>query len=277
MFDAHLHVVPPNLPGVGPLDRILTAGPDTVASTIRGQMSAAGVTGALAMGSVPGLPDDPLGINATLEIAARVPGLVAAGVMDPMRDEADDTFFLQVEALLASGRVAALKGYLGYLHFAPDHPPYRRYYGLAGRYRVPVVFHCGDTYSPFAKLKYAHPLGVDDVAVDHRETRFVIAHAGNPWALDCGEVVYKNVNVWADLSGLTVGDAESVAASAAADIAARVREAVLYSERPTRWLFGTDWPLVPIAAYRDFVKKLLPEDLHPLVFAENAATLFGPR
>jgi uncharacterized protein len=274
MFDAHLHAVPPNLPGVGPLGKILTEDTAIVAAALRAELKAANMVGALAMGSLPADPDDPLGINATLGIAALVPGLLAAGIMDPTKDEHDDSHFLKVEALLASGRVGALKGYLGYMHFGPDHPPYRRYYSLAGRYRIPVVFHTGDTYSPFAKLKYAHPLGVDEVAVDHRETKFVIAHAGNPWTVDCGEIIYKNVNVWADLSGLTVGDAESVAASAAADVAFRVREAVLYSERPTRWLFGTDWPLVPIASYADFIRRTLPSDYHPLIFTENALNVF---
>jgi pantetheine-phosphate adenylyltransferase len=40
----------------------------------------------------------------------------------------------------------------------------------------------------------------------------VLAHVGNPWLTDAAEVVYKNVNVWADLSGLVVGDEASFAA-----------------------------------------------------------------
>ena len=103
-------------------------------------------------------------------------------------------------------RVVALKGYLGYLHFEPAHANYRRYYELAAKYKLPVMFHTGDTYSPKAKLKFAHPLGVDEVAVDHPDTRFLICHIGNPWVTDAAEVIYKNMNVWADLSGLVVGD-----------------------------------------------------------------------
>src|SRR5208282_4375038 len=98
----------------------------------------------------------------------------------------------------------------GYLHFHPADPAYRPYYELAARRRLPFIFHTGDTYSPYAKLKYAHPLGVDEVAVDHPDVRFVLAHVGNPWMIDAAEVVYKNVNVWADLSGLIVGDEEEI-------------------------------------------------------------------
>src|SRR6185437_4398865 len=129
------------------------------------------------------------------------------GVADPTRTDADH--LRRVESALATKQVRALKAYLGYLHYAPDHPGYRPYYELAERYQLPVIFHTGDTYSPCAKLRYAQPLLVDDVAVDHPKVKFVLAHLGNPWLTDAAEVIYKNINVWADLSGLVVGDAES--------------------------------------------------------------------
>jgi predicted TIM-barrel fold metal-dependent hydrolase len=183
-----------------------------------------------------------------------------------------------VEKELSRGRVAALKCYLGYLHYEPAHPNYRRYYELAARFKLPVVFHTGDTYSAMSKLKYAHPLGVDEVAVDHPDCRFVIAHLGNPWLTDAAEVVYKNLNVWADLSGLVVGDgsvfADPDAKEQLADIAANVRRAFRYAERPNRFVFGTDWPLIPIAPYRQFVAAIIPPTHHPDVFADNARTLF---
>jgi uncharacterized protein len=61
---------------------------------------------------------------------------------------------------------------------------------------------------------------------------------------------------------------------ALADIAVRVRQAFRYAERPTRFVFGTDWPLIPIAAYKRFIAEVIPERCHPMVFAENARTLF---
>ena len=275
-IDAHIHVVPPRLPGVGPLSPLLNGPPEALASALRREMQAAGVTTALAMGCCPASDDDPLGIASTLRIAERVPGLYAIGVADPTRS--DPGHLRRVEAALAGGRVKALKGYLGYLHFGPDHPGYAPYYELASRYRLPFVFHTGDTYSPYAKLKYAHPLGVDDVAVDFPETRFVMAHLGNPWLADAAEVIYKNMNVWADLSGLAVGtEADFTAAErqdALNDLRAGVGRAFRYAERPNRFLYGTDWPLAPMAAYRDFVRTLVPAEFHDSVFAENARTLF---
>jgi predicted TIM-barrel fold metal-dependent hydrolase len=79
-------------------------------------------------------------------------------------------------------------------------------YALAAKYAVPVMIHCGDTYTPKGKVKYSHPLHVDEVAVDHPDVNFVICHLGNPWLRDCMEVVYKNANVYADISGLVLGN-----------------------------------------------------------------------
>jgi predicted TIM-barrel fold metal-dependent hydrolase len=49
------------------------------------------------------------------------------------------------------------------------HKFYEPAYQLAQKYDVPVIFHTGDTYSVKAKLKYADPLTIDEVAVDHAD------------------------------------------------------------------------------------------------------------
>jgi predicted TIM-barrel fold metal-dependent hydrolase len=277
MIDAHIHVVPPNLPGVGVLNPVLRQPPDALAAALAEQMRAAGLTHALAMGSLSADDGDPLGVNATLELAAAVPGLRAIGAANPARTDRDH--LRRVEEVLRTGRVVALKGYLGYLHFGPDAAGYRPYYELAARHRLPFVFHTGDTYSPYAKLRFAQPLLVDEVAVDHPDVRFVLAHLGNPWLTDTAEVVYKNVNVWADLSGLAVGDDAAFTAEERRDVlsdaAAAVRRAFRYAERPNRFLYGSDWPLAPMAAYRDFIRSAVPEPDHEAVFLDNARLLFG--
>lgn len=276
MIDTHLHVVPPRLPGVGSLGPQLQLPPDQVAAALCREMREAGVNAALAMGCMNNLPDDPLGVAGTLAIAAQVPGLHAIGVMDPTFHDPDH--LRRVEQVLATGRVKALKGYLGYLHFAPDHKGYQPYYELAARHRIPVIFHTGDTYSAYAKVRFAHPLLVDDVAVDHPKTSFVLAHVGNPWMQDAVEVVYKNLNVYADLSGLVIGKADVFTdpdrADLLADLRANLARAFRYAERPNRFLFGSDWPLIPIAPYRAFIADIIPAVYHAQVFEENAQMLF---
>jgi predicted TIM-barrel fold metal-dependent hydrolase len=276
MIDAHVHLVPPQLPGVGPLSPLLDGPLEQVTAALRQEMSAAGVGHVVAMGRWNGPDDDPLGIAGTLQIAKEVPGVSAVGIADPSRT--DPEHLRRVEAVLATGRVRALKAYLGYLHYGPEHPNYAPYYELAARFDLPFICHTGDTYSPRAKLRFAHPLAVDDVAVDHPRVRFVIAHCGNPWLLEAAEVVYKNVNVWADLSGLAVGSADAFASAERQDlyrdIARGVAQAFRYAERPNRFIYGSDWPLAPMVAYRDFVRTMIPELYHSLVFDENARVLF---
>ncbi len=276
MIDAHIHIVPPGLPGVGSLSSLLDAPPEVRADALRREMQAAGAAQVLAMGCWNKAEHDPLGVAQTLALARLVPGLLAIGVADPTRH--DTEHLRRVEAILRTKQVCALKGYLGYLHYAPDHPGYRPYYELAERYQLPVIFHTGDTYSPRAKLRYAQPLLVDDIAVDHPKVRFVLAHLGNPWLNDAAEVVYKNVNVWADLSGMVVGDADSFSTEERQEMLEETRQglrrAFRYAERPNRFLYGSDWPLAPMAAYRSFIAAAIPELYHPLIFEDNARSLF---
>jgi len=276
MIDCHLHVVPPRLPGVGLLNAALGGAPDQVAEALRRELRAADVHAALAVGSHANLPDDPLGVTATLAVAEHVPGLHAIGVMDPA--PADPDHYHRVDRLLADGRVKGLKAYLGYLPYPPDHAGYRPYYELAERYRLPVVFHTGHTFSARAKLRFAGPLLVDDVAVDFPRVEFVLAGLGNPWLREAAEVVRKNLNVSADLAGLVVGDAAGFDDPARRDALADVRDGVAkafrYAERPNRFLFGSGWPLVPIGPYRAFLAAAVPAVYHELVFEENAQRLF---
>ena len=276
MIDVHIHAVPPNLPGTGTLASVLNEPPETIAAALRREMQIARIQAAFAMGAWNAGPDDTLGINRTRQIAAQVPGLFAIGVADPLRT--DGEHFRRVETELAAGTVVALKCYLGYLHFKPTHPSYQRYFELAAKYQTPVMLHTGDTFSPLAKLKFAQPLGIDDVAVDHPNTRFVMCHLGNPWMTDAAEVIYKNMNVWADLSGLLVGTEEFFASEegrdASADLAYGIQRAIRYSERPNRFLYGTDWPLAPMLPYRDFIREAIPPEYHEAVFEENARILF---
>jgi predicted TIM-barrel fold metal-dependent hydrolase len=276
MIDVHIHVVPPQLPGAGPLSPVLEGPVDGVAEWLRREMESAGIKGALAMGSCGAAEEDPLGVSRTLGVAALVPGLSAIGIADPRRTDSDH--LRRVDTVLATRRVRALKAYLGYLHYPPDHAAYRPYYELAERHGLPFIFHTGDTYSARAKLRYAHPLLVDDVAVDHPKVNFVLAHLGNPWLTDAAEVVYKNLNVWADLSGLVVGDEASFNTSdrreALQEVRDAVRKAFRYAERPNRFLYGSDWPLAPMAVYQRFIGSAIPEVHHTLVFRDNATALF---
>jgi len=277
MIDMHIHAVNPQLPGVKMLPPFLGGPPEAVAAALREQMAESGTERLLGMGHLGGSADDPLGIASTLQIAELVPQLHAIGIADPSRTDTDH--LQRVERQLRSRKVKALKGYLGYLYYGPDSPAYIPYYELAARYQVPFIFHTGDNYSDVAKVKYAHPLLVDEVAVDHRNVRFVMAHFGNPWITDAAEVVYKNENVWADLSGLLIGDETFFNTLAWGGVlqrtVERLQQGLEFTGRPDKFLYGTDWPLAGMRVYRDFVRLLIPEKYHQAVFHDNAQMLFS--
>ena len=67
---------------------------------------------------------------------------------------------------------------------------------------LPIMFHQGASISSDARLTYAHPLMIDQVAIAFPRLKMVLAHMAHPWHADCLTVVRKHPNVWADMSGL---------------------------------------------------------------------------
>lgn len=178
----------------------------------------------------------------------------------------------EVRTYMQEGSVRGLKLYPGYEPFYPFDPKLEPVYALAGEYGVPVMIHSGDTYDPRGKVKYAHPLHIDDVAVDHPNVNFVICHIGNPWIRDCMEVVYKNKNVYTDISGLVLGDFTD---RFERYMRQQLHDMLLYGVEADNVLFGTDWPISSMESYLEFMEELNlpPKDMNKIMY-ENAARLF---
>jgi predicted TIM-barrel fold metal-dependent hydrolase len=173
---------------------------------------------------------------------------------------------------IASGDVRGLKIYPGYEPFFPSDPKLTPLYELAAETHVPVMIHSGDTFTPRGKLKYSHPLLVDEVAVDFPDVNFVICHLGSPWFRDCMEVVYKNKNVYTDISGLVLGNFSDRFESYMRN---QLHEMLLYGVEPEKVLFGTDFPISSMESYIDFVEELkIPERDRKKIMYENSAALF---
>jgi len=183
-----------------------------------------------------------------------------------------DEDVVELRGMLEAGEIKGLKLYPGYEPFYPADPKLEPAYRLAEEFDVPVMIHSGDTYSPTGKVKYSHPLNVDEVAVDFPKVRFLICHLGNPWFRDCMEVVYKNENVYTDISGLTLGDFTD---RFEAYMRQQLKEMLLWGVNPRKVLFGTDWPLATVESYLQFMEELkLPPKDRELMLWENAVALF---
>lgn len=190
------------------------------------------------------------------------------GVLGINPEKIDKDSLGKIEKGIKSGLIKGLKIYPGYYYTYPDDKVYYKFYRLAKEYNVPIIIHSGDTYKKEALVKYAHPLNVDEIAVRFPKVTFVIAHLGNPWIIDAAEVVYKNKNVYADLSGLFVGKMGSEFTKK------KVLEALDYINDYNKILYGSDWPLVRIKDYIKIIKNMVPKKYQKKVFYDNAKKLF---
>ena len=178
----------------------------------------------------------------------------------------------EIGEYLENGFIKALKFYPGYEPFYPNDTRLKLMYEMAIEYDVPVMFHSGDTYAPTGKVKYSRPIHIDDLAVDYPDLKIVICHIGNPWIKDCMEVVYKNNNVYADISGLVLGDFED---KFERYMKKEIEEMITYAGDPNYLLYGTDWPISNMKSYLKFMDQLeLAEDKKELILWKNAAQLF---
>lgn len=156
-----------------------------------------------------------------------------------------------VEAHLRRKSCCGVKLYPGYSRISLSDPLYGPVYELAAEYHKPVAVHMGLTAFPGAQLKYCHPLALDEVAA-------------------------KNPNVSADLSGLLEGRTDLDAwFREQAGYAALLRTWLAAVGNWEKYLFGTDWPIVNLGEYIEFIRRIVPASHWEAVFFDNANRVYG--
>lgn len=261
IIDCHVHLNNYHEQTVVPLDESL--------DRLQQAMEESGVAYSLVLTSFLVSPARP-STATVIRAIEKVPNLgVVAGISYLKYKQRD---LRELADFLEAGLVKGLKLYPGYEPFYPHDKRLQVVYELAEEFDVPVMIHSGDTYSTTGKIKYSHPMEVDEVAVDHPRVKFVICHLGNPWLVDCMEVVYKNRNVWADFSGLVLGEFTEAFEDYMSE---QIAEVILYAGEPNSFLYGSDWPICSMRSYVEFVKQLrLPDADRRLIMYENARQLF---
>lgn len=238
--------------------------------TLFDKMAERGVDHAVVLTSYKVDPDRP-SVEEVLDVLAGDPRTT---VVEGIRWSDDDrTDLHELGERLADGRVKGIKLYPAYQPFAINDDTLHPLFDVAAEHDVPVLFHTGDTYARGAKVRRAHPLLLDDVAVDRPDVTFVMCHAGNPWFIDAAEVIYKNDNVYADMSGLTL---DAFSTPFEKHMRDRLRDMVTYIGAADRKLmFGSDWPLVRLSPYIDFLESLeVSEDAKDCMRWKTAAKVF---
>ena len=261
IIDCHTHLNNYHQEDVSSLGACLTE--------LRRHMRRNGIDLALVLTSykvTPGRPSTRLVVEATrgLNDVFVVAGLSWEGFHPDQLEE--------IGEFVREGRVKGLKLYPGYEPFYPGDAKFDPVYEFAARHKVPVMVHSGDTYAPSGKVKYSHPLHIDEVAVDHPDVNFVICHIGNPWIRDCMEVVYKNRNVFTDISGLVLGNFSDRFEQY---MRKQLQEMLLYGVEPDKVLFGTDWPISSMESYIEFIDDIaLPAKEKKKILFENSVEVF---
>lgn len=180
-----------------------------------------------------------------------------------------------VEENLRKDSCVGIKLYPGYSPFYLNDPIYSPFYQLAEQYQKPVAVHMGATATSGARLKYSHPLTMDDVAAEHPRVQFVLCHLGNPWIVDAVAVMDKNPNVAADLSGILEGKQDmDLFLKEKEGYLAHIRTWLQYAEAYDRLMYGTDWPLANELDTVAFTKAVIPEKYWEAVFCENARRIY---
>jgi uncharacterized protein len=175
---------------------------------------------------------------------------------------------------LARPEFPGVKCFTGYELYQADDPRLDPVLEVVEKHRAIVMFHTGDTLLPSGHVRYAHPMPADELAVAHPDMTIVLAHAGQHWMPDAGEVIGKNPNVWGDISGWFVGRP---------DLPPHVRflyhqfqSLIYWAVGCDKLMFGTDWPLMAIHPYIEFVEscEFLTGDERRMIMYDNADRLY---
>jgi predicted TIM-barrel fold metal-dependent hydrolase len=153
-----------------------------------------------------------------------------------------------------------LKLYPSYQYFAPNDAKLYPLYAKAQDLDIPVTFHTGSSVFPGARLKWADPLLLDDLATDFPRLRVLMAHGGRPFWYDRAAFLARlHPNFYLELSGLPP------------------RKLLTYFPELERiadkTLFATDWPALPTDIDQniaDFSALPLSDRAKRLILEENA-------
>jgi predicted TIM-barrel fold metal-dependent hydrolase len=193
--------------------------------------------------------------------------------VEPKKKSVEDTLSL---AKTIGDYVKGFKVRLGYIEAYADDKVFDPLYDYAESAGLPVMFHTGDTAVRHGRLKYSHPLTLDDLAVKYNSLKIVACHFGNPWLMDTAELLFKNLNVYADISGLFTGGNKRYSEEYLNSLAEKISEAIYYIGSADKVIFGTDYPIEPHKLAIDFVKRLRVDssDLDN-IFSGNAKKVFS--
>jgi uncharacterized protein len=173
--------------------------------------------------------------------------------------------------LISEYKVKGFKFHPSVQEFFPnDRIAYPLYEAIAEA-RLPALFHTGQTGvgagtrgGSGIRLKYSHPMLLDDVAADFPDMPIVLAHPSFPWQEEALSVATHKPQVYIDLSGWSPKYFPPILVQYANTL---LKEKIL---------FGSDYPVMsPERWMAEFDKLPIKPEVRPLILKENAARLLG--
>jgi predicted TIM-barrel fold metal-dependent hydrolase len=176
----------------------------------------------------------------------------------------------EARRLVSAGRVHGLKLHPPLQEFFPNDRMAYPLYEVFAEAKLPVLFHTGHSGigsgqpgGGGVRLKYGHPMPIDDVAVDFPDMPIIMAHPSFPWQDEAISICLHKPQVYIDLSGWSPKYFSPMLIQYANTLLKH------------KVLFGSDYPLItPDRWLADFDKIAIRDEVRPLILKENAARLF---
>jgi predicted TIM-barrel fold metal-dependent hydrolase len=177
----------------------------------------------------------------------------------------------EARRLVAAGAIRGLKLHPNMMEFFPNDRVAYPLYEVFAEAKLPVLFHTGHSGigtgmrgGGGVRLKYGHPMPIDDVAVDFPDMPIILAHPSFPWQDEAISVCLHKPQVYIDLSGWSPKYFSPTLVQYANSLLKH------------KVLFGSDYPmLTPDRWLADFEKVAFKDEVRPLILKENAIKLFG--
>jgi len=114
------------------------------------------------------------------------------------------------------------------------------------------------------RIKYSHPIHIDDLAADFPNLKIILCHPSFPWMNEALAVVTHKANVYMDLSGWHPRFFND-------ELLKRIN-----FDLQDKVMFGTDYPwITPEKWLSAFEKLAIKDEVRPKILKENAKRIFG--
>lgn len=152
-----------------------------------------------------------------------------------------------------------------YQHFYPNDPSFFPFYEYVQSQGLPVMFHTGSSIFRGSRIKYADPLLLDDVADAFPGLTIIMEHGGRPFWYDrAAWLISRHRNMHIGIAGI-----------ATRHLPRYFPNLERYSDR---FLFGSDWPAIPIDV-KGLISRVLAlpysDDTKARILHGNAERLLG--